>query len=136
MSIVVEPIGKNISQSRVTITAAPVPSLHDLSATIAAASKPASFGNNDKPLDVVRNMNGARYHTTIASTKKDAGQAFKESIADLRLKEWHLSLSPFRQGRSDYFVWLERGKQYATLLVQPSPSGKSSTVTFTEVTPD
>jgi len=137
MSIAVEPSGKSINQSRVTIMAAPVPSLRDLSATLAVASRPASFGNDNKPLDIVQKLNGEHYHTTIAFKRKDTDQAFKESIADLRSKGWQLmSLSPFRQGRSDLFAWLVKGNQYATLSVKALPQSQSVSETFTEVSPE
>ena len=136
MSIVVEPSGKSINQSRVTIMAAPVSSLRDLSAAIAAASKPPSFGNDTKPLDIVRKSNGERYHTTISFKRQDSGQALKDSIAELHSEDWNLSLSPFRQGRSDYFAWLVKGNQYATLSVKALPQGQGSSVTLSEVTPE
>jgi hypothetical protein len=136
MSIVVEPSGESINQSRVTITVAPVTSLSDLSTTIAAASKPASFENDNKPLDIVRKSNGERYHTTIASTRINSDQAFKDSIAELYSKDWRMCLSPFRHGHSDIFAWLIKGNQYATLSVKALPQGQGSSVTLTEVTPE
>lgn len=136
MSIVVEPSGKSINQSRVTITAAQVVSLDQLTSSIAAASKPAAFGNENKPLDIVRNLNGTRYHTTIASSKEGPVQALKKFLADLGSKGWHLTLSPFRQGSSDYFAWLVRGKEYATLSVKAASRGENCSVNFTEVTPN
>jgi hypothetical protein len=137
MSIAVEPSGKSINQSRVTIMAAPVPSLRDLSVILAVASKPASFGNDNKPLDIVRKSNGERYHTTIAFRREGTDQAFKESIADLRSKGWHLmSLSPFRQGRSDLFAWLVKGNQYGTLSVKALPQSQNVSETLTEVSPE
>lgn len=138
MSITVEPSGKSINQSRVTIMAAPVPSLRDFSTKIAEANQPAPFGSENKPLDIVRKSNGMRYHTTSVIKKKEATQALKESIVNLRAQDWRLSLSPFRQGNTDYFAWLVRGKQYATLSVKAIPQGVNSMVmvTFTEVTPE
>ena len=136
MSIAVDASGTSINQNRVTVMAAPVPSLRELSATLASTSKPGSFGNDNKPLDIVRKSNGERYHTTVGFKRMAPGQALHESISDLRAKGWHLSLSPFRQGRSDYLAWLVNGNHYATLLVRALPRSQNSSVTFTEVTPE
>ena len=97
----------------------------------------ANKRTDGKPMDVVQESGNEHYHTTIAAKSESPAQAFQEALTKLVAQGWRPVMAlPKEKTPSGYFVWLARGKQYAALSVNASPESKSSSVTFTEVTPN
>jgi hypothetical protein len=97
----------------------------------------AKKGANGKPMDVVQENGSGRNHTTIATKNETPAQAFQEALAKYVAQGWRpVMMLPKERTPSGYFAWLVRGKQYAALSVNISPQAQSTSVTFTEVTPD
>ncbi len=136
MHLAAEP-GKNDSRkTAVKIYAAATPSITGFFTEMKTALV-ASPRQPGQPLDAVQQSGSERYHTTIATKSETSTQAFQEALANLGAQGWHPVLFlPRQQTPNGYFAWLLRGKQYAALSVKSTPQGKSSSVTFTEVTPN
>jgi hypothetical protein len=97
----------------------------------------ANKEGDGRPLDVRQENGSEHYHTTIAAKNETPAQAFQAALAKYGALGWRpVMMLPKEKTPSGYFAWLVRGKQYAALSVNISPQGKSSSVTFTEVTPD
>jgi hypothetical protein len=100
------------------------------------ASLQKDQGPDVKPVDVVQDNGSEHYHTTITASTKPPETAFQETLAKLAAQGWRPAMFlPKAKTSSGYLAWLVRGKQYASLSVNPLPQNKLCSITLTEVTP-
>ena len=125
-----------LGQIAVKFCAAATPSMENFFMGMSSGLA-ANKGADGKPIDVVQENGSEHHHTTIVTKAETPAQAIQEALAKLVAQGWRPVMAlPKEKTPSGYFIWLERGKQYAALSVNASPGGKSSSVTFTEVTPN
>jgi hypothetical protein len=138
LQITVQPAGTVPGQNEVKLLAAETPSIRDFSMELAEAfDKPDESGASGKPLDIVDQRGGERYHTSMTSVGEAPARAFQDALAGLGARGWQrVVLLNGLQARSGYFTWLVKGGDYASLSVRSLPDGESSSVSVTEVTAD
>ena len=137
MHITTKPAKQKEGFIAVEVCAVATPSIKNFSESLAANfTRNVNEGQINRPFDAVQHSGGQRYHTTIKTSSKAPALALQESLAKLGAQGWHPVMFLPQQAQSGYFAWLVRGKEYAALSVNALPQGKSSSVTFTEVTPD
>lgn len=138
LQILTAPSEKGIRQTAVRVFAAATPSIKEFCLSIGEeAFKADNVGSANGAIDTVQESGGQRCHTTLAIKNEEPGQIFNEMLKEYHGKNWRcLTFHSASQGRPSYFAWLVNGQSYAALSVRALPKGNSSSVTFTEVTPE
>lgn len=127
----------SIHQTSVRMFAAATPSIKEFCLSIGAeAFKASNSGSLDGSIDTVQESSGQRCYTKIAVKKEAADVLFNQILKEYHDKDWHsMILRSGQPGQPGYFAWLMKGKAYAALAVKPLPTGKNSSITITEITP-
>jgi hypothetical protein len=137
LEIKTSPDADRNGETAVSICAAATPSLSDLFLQLSSSLSEAGVpGGQGRPVDVVQERGGERYHTTIAVRNEPPASAMRDALEDLNARGWRPAASlPERSGGSEFFAWLVRGAEYGALSVRSLPDGRRSSVALTEVTP-
>jgi hypothetical protein len=136
LQIGIQTSGTEPGQNEVKFLAAETPSIRDFSIGLAEGfDKGDESEEAGKPIDIVNQRGGERYHTSITSVGETPARAFREALAGLGARGWQRVVLPNGlQAMSGYFTWLVKGRDYASLSVKALPDGESSSVSVTEVT--
>jgi len=137
LQIGIQPAGTVPGQNEVKLLAAETPSIRGFSIDLAAAFVKGGEPGEEagRPVDIVDQRGGERYHTSIATVDEAPARAFQEALAGLGTKGWQrVVLLNGLQAKSGYFTWLVNGRDYASLSVKALADGGGSSVSLTEVT--
>jgi hypothetical protein len=120
--------------TEVRILAADTPSIQDFGLLLASALSPN--GPSGRSVEAVQDGAGLRSRTVLSVKEEPPGAAFAEIIAGLQAQGWRTVVAPRSEpnGR-EHFAWLDRGRDYACLVVRAARNGAGSEVALTELSP-